>query len=94
MSTIPFSVKPKAKKGPYRSWKESMSQTGTNGHRGAFSRTVWETASRNQKDAIVPFEEKFLAVSPRVEASLQFIHHDAGSDESVEESATSETCHS
>lgn len=70
-----------------------MSQTGKAGHHGAFSRTVWKTASRNQKDAIVPFEEKALAVSPQVEESLQFIYEDKSSDK-VEEEFTAQSTES
>lgn len=60
-----------------------MSLTGRSGHHDAFSRTVWKTASRNQKDTIVPFEEKSVAVSSQVEASLQFVYEDEPSDAEV-----------
>lgn len=91
ISNIPLPFKPKAIKGAYKSWKESISQTGTDGHHGAFSRTLWKTASRNQKDPIPAYEEKLLAISPQVETSLQFMYNDDGSDSLVEESASHQT---
>ncbi len=85
LSTIPYPVKPKATRGPYKSSKESISQTGPSGHHGAFSRTVWETVSRNLKEAIPPFEEKVLTVSPQVEASLRFAYNVSVADDSCSE---------